>query len=830
MTTARRSGWCAAPVCLVVAALVTTVLAVTGIVAPAAQAATLGPITTSAASVIEGSDYASTAFGDPWDMSNPEDLSPIPLSDVEAQRLSFNHGTASGYGIDNASVAGGQFVADVERGGWLNLAETFGTGALSLGRDTAVAPISAARYSHLTVRMFAGAATSGLIMWFGTSCGPECQGASPFTVKPGWNTYDFALGSVTNIATQPWTGLIHNLRIYPNANGPATVHTGIDWMRLSSPGPSVTATVPAAADTVWLDTDNDITNNGSTTLPAAGAEPLATNVRAGQQLTVPLGLRPSGTYYLEYSAGANASTPTPVVVDAQPEPQILSPSLAGGDDWATTVRHDPWDFQQASDVASVDNASVTIGGGQLNGTNAGPRPNDPSFYLAVPTPIDATTYHRLTVKVHYDGPFSLGDESGGGMVARLIWTLPLQTTGQNNQISNDIVVYPGDNTISVDLRTNPPGAINDDSVALPDRLGWGGPQSPNVYGVRFDPNEDPGPRTWRVTSVSLTAEDRGRPDFDVQFRDNAFKAGTTTDLYADTSGTGTGGVKIASGLATAAGINHFDWRGTDVNGSPLGAGAFHIYAVMHDRAGATGTSGDSSVLNMPAQPSAIFGSLEVPQRQPDGVHVNGWAIDPRAGAADPPVALVVDGAPAGTFPTTVPRPDVNAAFPSSPGNHGFSTTIALGAGNHTICATASGPSTPTASFGCQTVTVSSTPVGSLDVTGRGPGGVHVGGWALDPDTAAPTRSPSTWTGPAWSSRPTPTGPTSPAPSPATAPTTATTPPSPSPTPATTRCAPTASTPPAAPAPTARSAAGPSPRPAPPSGPSTARRPPPAACT
>jgi hypothetical protein len=714
-----------------------------GVVATAgpAGAATLAALSPSTSTVIEGADYASSAFADPWDMNDAADLNPAPMSPGDAQYSGFTSGAVAGPGLDNATLSGGTFSADVERGGWMTLITSGGTGALPLSHDGGTSPIDASQFSRIVFHLYSAAAVTGQVYWFPTGCS-TCFGATLVNISAGWHTYDVALANNT-AGTQPWSGTMRGLRL--NTNQSATiVHQSLDWVRLTNPGPNITVTMPTAADAVWLDTNSNTGDNGSAGSPAMGAEVVATNVTAGQTVTIPTGRRPAGTYWLSYTTGGVSSPTTSITVDKRPEPVVLSPSLAGGDDWATTVRGDAWDFQQASDIDHAPNTTLTFSGGTLNGTNTpngtnSPPSGDPELFLATPVPIDATTYHRLTVNIRYDGTWGLTDGPGGGMVARVIWNLPGYTTPtQSWQVSNDIVVYPGDNTISVDLKTTPPTAINDNAVT--DQLGWGGPGSATVRALRFDPDEDPGLRSFHITGFRLTAEDRGRPNFDVQFQDNAWKAGTTADLYADTTGTGTGGTKIASNLAVSSGVNHFDWHGADVNGNPLGAGAFNIYAVLHDGAGASGTSSDSTVVNMPVQPSAVVGSTDAVNQQPDGVHVSGWALDTRTSQPNPTVNLTVDGNAAGSVATTVARPDVNAAFPNSvAGTHGFATVLHLAAGTHTVCAFGVGSGTPTAALGCKSVRVTDDAIGSFDRVSRGPGGVRVQGWALDPDTA--TSSP-----------------------------------------------------------------------------------------
>ena len=167
-----------------------------------------------------------------------------------------------------------------------------------------------------------------------------------------------------------------------------------------------------------------------------------------------------------------------------------------GSDYASIVRGDPWNMSEAGDVAISRNAALSFDGQLLHGTNAAPVMGDP--WLAFPTPaaFEGTRFHTFSVRVHYDGGFSLAAAVGGGMNGRVYW----QVAGSDVwQTSQDILVYPGWQTITIDM--NQPG-IFDETQTSP-HLPWAGHA---ITAVRFDPDEDSGPRTWAIDWVRVGSD------------------------------------------------------------------------------------------------------------------------------------------------------------------------------------------------------------------------------------------------------------------------------------------------------------------------------------
>jgi hypothetical protein len=249
-----------------------------------------------------------------------------------------------------------------------------------------------------------------------------------------------------------------------------------------------------------------------------------------------------------------------------PLPVIDSPSAQGTDDFPTVTRGNPWDFNDPGDVASTQNVIGGVSGGAFRGVNTS---NDPQVQLSFPGTIDGSTYHHLTVRIWYDGPFGLQNAPGGGMVGRLVWTVAGHPT--EFQDSDDIVVYPGWNTIRVDLATNPVGAIVDPNTPFA-HYGWWGQQ---IDFLRFDPDEDPGARQFAIDDVFLTADDHGAGAYPIRFHDDAWEPGTTAEVYAQ----GADGVAHLLGtMPMTSSAATFNWSGAP-------PGLWQIFVRLKDPSG-----------------------------------------------------------------------------------------------------------------------------------------------------------------------------------------------------------------------------------------------------
>jgi len=123
---------------------------------------------------------------------------------------------------------------------------------------------------------------------------------------------------------------------------------------------------------------------------------------------------------------------------------------------------------------------------------------------------------------------------------------------------------------------------------------------------------------------------------------------------------------------------------------------------------------------------------------PGVVTVTGWALF--QGSSTPALAHVyVNGAFAGQATANQSRPDVAASVPGAATDVGFSLTVPLDRASNEVCAYAVSPAgTASALLSCRTIVVTTQPFGSLDYVVPTPGGVRVGGWAMDPNASGAT--------------------------------------------------------------------------------------------
>jgi hypothetical protein len=124
---------------------------------------------------------------------------------------------------------------------------------------------------------------------------------------------------------------------------------------------------------------------------------------------------------------------------------------------------------------------------------------------------------------------------------------------------------------------------------------------------------------------------------------------------------------------------------------------------------------------------------------PGHASVHGWAFDPNAPTTPLTVDITLDGKTVTSPVANLSRPDVATAYAKYAINdtHGFTTSIAITDGSHTVCILAhnvgAGANTKP---GCRTLTAHDSPFAHLEALTLSAGHITAHGWAFDPN--APT--------------------------------------------------------------------------------------------
>lgn len=509
----------------------------------------------SATEVAPPADYATEAFARPWDYTDREDIildGPGPTEGLQDARLE--------HGLLRFGLEGGGYLSPL----WVGFTEE-----IPEARSGPANPIDAERFTHVSLRLHASERAQAALQWFGCrELVDDCLGGRRFIVRPGWHTYSFRLENEFPGLEMPWAGQRIGLRLTFNA-----VDSGafaLDWLRVHAPGEEATRVSFTAPSQTARSTLRWQRLDGPTAGPAGRSSGLLgeTTGDGPQTFAFDHAALAPGRYRVVVAHDdadgdriAEDATDEALSVHDPPLPALHAPDRTGGADYATTVLGEPWDMAGPEDVVEVGNADeIAWRDGALHARNAPPDQGDPSVRLRLgPDGVDTDRYHRLTVRMSYEGPFNLENTPGGGTHGRLIWWRA--ASGPWDFLDGrPIATWTDRDTYTVELRTDPPEAVQEPTNAS--RLGWAGGRA--TY-LRWDPNEDPGQRRWRLDEVRLRADHEARGSFDIVWEDrNRADRPVEVSLYADTAPSGFGGQQIAEGLTQQPGANVHRWDTSDV--------------------------------------------------------------------------------------------------------------------------------------------------------------------------------------------------------------------------------------------------------------------------
>lgn len=438
-------------------------------------------------------------------------------------------------------------------------------------------------------------------------------------------------------------------------------------------------------------------------------------------------LHGTGTPHAAYPPGTTGDA----TIVARPAPVVDSPNPTQGEDLATTQRGKPWDFTNPANAAGISVENATVIGYDQTGMvarNSGSKLGDSQLHMPV-NAFSASKYHNLSFEYTYDGSFSLAESAGGGKMARIIWW---DRSSGTPQIGNDMLTFSGVNARRVDIDLNAQSDLDED--ALQPRFDWAGA---TINQFRFDPNEDNGALTWHLKSVHLRADPTAKGSTTITFHDSAWVAGATATVAVQQVGSSTW-TDIASNVAVTSGSNAVPFR----LGNGLGAGTYRSRVTISHPGAGSQTATAPAVVVMQRDPARDpQGSFDVLTAGAGTATAEGWAYDPDGA---PTTVRFYEGATyLGQTTTTRSRPDVQRSHPGAPLATGWSATLGLSPGSHSVCAfainTGAGDNT---NVGCKSVSVradtSHDPRGSLDTATVSGSTATFAGWAYDADGAPVT--------------------------------------------------------------------------------------------
>ncbi|HEV3311447.1 MAG TPA: hypothetical protein VG815_13115, partial [Chloroflexota bacterium] len=593
-------------------------------------------------------DFATDVLNDPWYMNKPSDvtLDPAPLrywmagpNSPVGTVSSFNdaaNGAVSQNGLPNAVggtwIPGGEGLMLLHRGyyGFIN--------PLRNGRQT---PIDTNIYKKVSFKMrinrTEGIAQPAVFWYRHPYLNPTALGGEDynnFVYNLGFNssiglpTAGTTLpppGSITGTGYQIYTGDLSqasdcstgfthqclnpsggswtespvvSLEIAPIAGGVSqNTQVAFDWVRLT---PADNAAGSAMKVINWSSA-----GSGTSTITVAdrGTPPTVFTVARLPSGTFSYnwnyGVLPPGTYDLTVTRTGASGTMT-FRINNPPLTSVTDPSVTDGVDFATAVRHDPWDMKEPQDidndvVSTADHLisktfTVTPGGvnelvgvsdGQCVSNCGGGIPvGDPEVWLLANNTavtqnrgvIDTTKYRYLTFNLQLDTPYSLGYGSVGRVGFGYSTTSPWHVA-----VTEPFAVFPVNNTYTIDLATLNVGTDQGIEASQGFPQAW---NASTVNQLRIKPDEFGASTQFHLAAVSLTAMAAPTGSlFNIKFSaTDADNDNLTVKLSYDTTrnpADATHRVLITSGLTGAS--TSYNW-----NTNSVPPGVYYIYAEAFD--------------------------------------------------------------------------------------------------------------------------------------------------------------------------------------------------------------------------------------------------------
>jgi hypothetical protein len=343
-------------------------------------------------------------------------------------------------------------------------------------------------YRFVTVRMCASQATKGQVRWFRNASldDGDFGGTSYHDIRRGCQTYRFDLQTDRHpdVGTLAWdAGGMYALDFKPATDPGVTVM--VDYITLSNraKGDPITIGWDPRRDPVGLFFSSDPAGTRLTRI--AGRRTGGTHVWRTPNLA-------PGTYYIFGVVGRTTYAGPAFNVDPPPQGEILDPSYTSGPDYATEVVGNPWDMNDAADIAGtrgLESLRFVNGIAVARSTDDGN-----AFFMQVTDAVDPHRYRYITYRMWIE---SLGWTLGSGAGSRAAWyNNPLRPRGSWSTTAI-VRAYDGWRTVTIDLQN---AHLDRDDIGV-----WG---DFDATDVKIDPHESSIPRIIKLDYVYLTGDTR----------------------------------------------------------------------------------------------------------------------------------------------------------------------------------------------------------------------------------------------------------------------------------------------------------------------------------
>ena len=268
-----------------------------------------------------------------------------------------------------------------------------------------------------------------------------------------------------------------------------------------------------------------------------------------------------------------------ITINAKSVITFENPSMASGEDYATTILGNAWDMNDSVDIGNMYNiGSTDFSSGLYTATTSN---DDPYFFLNVDTqnPIDTSRYRYVSLTMEINDSTVTGSTYGAnitekvavGWMSRFFWG---DSDIDGNSVTNDIVLYEGLKTYTIDLTRD----VSDDTISTPTL--WE-TYATNGY-LRFDPLEIPTATEFYIYDFKLTANPEPQSDgkFTIEFTlEDKENDVVNVAFYRDNDATGFNGTLIGSKSYTKGSNTYlFDTCNLEV-------GDYFLYFIATDSVG-----------------------------------------------------------------------------------------------------------------------------------------------------------------------------------------------------------------------------------------------------